>query len=267
MPSPVITLTTDFGQHDPFAGIMKGVILRINPEVTIVDISNEIRPYDIREAALTIGMSYEFFPNRSIHVVVVDPGVGSVRRPIMVTTDHHYFIGPDNGVFSAVYAREKGAFQVTHITATHYFLSSKSPTFQARDVFAPAAAYLSRGVHVSKFGDAISDFCSIPLPAPQMTENGVRGEVILIDRFGNSLTNIRRSDIDAIADRPGDANMAILLNGREIPLRGFYAQGPERELSALFNSSGFLEFFVHRGDASSLFQISPGTGVEVLVKR
>jgi S-adenosylmethionine hydrolase len=261
---PVITLTTDFGYDDPFAGAMKGVILKINPHAEIVDITHGIRPHDIREAAFVIGTNYRYFPEDTIHVVVVDPGVGSQRRPIMVLTDHHYFIGPDNGVFTHIYNTPHDIFEVVHITAGHYFLSSHSPTFQGRDVFAPVAAYLSRGVGMLKFGDPITDYQKIDLPVPFVDPRGVlQGEVIHIDRFGNALTNITRADAGKIGSG-GAGAIKILFRESEVPLKKFYSEATAGSLCCLWNSSEHLELFTDQGSAASKYIISPGEPVKIL---
>src|SRR3990172_4708747 len=195
---PVITLTTDFGYKDPLAAIMKGVILGINPSVNIVDITHLVGKYQVREAALIIGMSYREFPARSIHVAVTDPGVGSPRRPLLVEAEGHYFIGPDNGVFSMVYL-EAGTFRATHLTSTHYFGPKRSTTFHGRDIFAPVAAWLSKGIESSKFGEPITDFVKFDIPSPSFSSaNALEGEVIYIDTYGNAITNIRVKDIEKL---------------------------------------------------------------------
>jgi S-adenosyl-L-methionine hydrolase (adenosine-forming) len=261
---PVITLTTDFGCNDPFVGVMKGVILKINPAAEIVDITHGVHPQDIREAAFTVGMNYRFFPDDSIHVVVVDPGVGSERRPIVVLADHHYFVGPDNGVFSHVYNSARDSFEVIHITADHYFLSSHSPTFQGRDVFAPVAAYLSRGVAMARFGERIADYRKMQLPFPVITAEGaLRGEIIHIDRFGNAMTNIAKAEIERLSESPDDG-VKILFSGKEVMMRKFYSESGPNELSCLVNSSGYLELFVFKGSAASEYGISVGDEVVIL---
>ncbi len=256
---PIITLTTDFGYEDPFAGVMKGVILKINPRAGIVDITHGIRPHDIREAAYTIGTNYRYFPDDTIHVVVVDPGVGSNRRPIMVLTEHHYFIGPDNGVFTHICNASHDILEVIHITADHYFLSSHSPTFHGRDVFAPIAAYLSRGVGMLKFGEPITDYQKIDLPVPSVTPDGVlQGEVIHIDRFGNAITNITKADIGMTG------RLKAMFGEIEVPLKKFYSDAPDGSLCCLLNSSDHLELFIDRGSAASKYNISPGDQVRGL---
>jgi S-adenosylmethionine hydrolase len=257
---PIITLTTDFGYEDPFAGIMKGVILKINPRVEIVDITHGIHPHDIRGAAYTIGTNYRFFPDDTIHVVVVDPGVGSGRRPIMILTEHHYFIGPDNGVFTHIYNASHDILEVIHITSEHYFLSSHSPTFHGRDVFAPIASYLSRGVGMLKFGEPITDYQKIDLPVPSVSPDGVlQGEVIHIDRFGNAITNITKADIGMTG-----GGLKVAFRESEVPLKKFYSDAADGSLCCLLNSSDHIELFIDRESAASKYNISLGDPVRVL---
>ena len=154
---PTITLTTDFGLNDHFVGAMKGVILGIAPDAQIVDISHAVQPFDILDGALTISQAYSYFPSGTVHMVIVDPGVGTARRPIILTGDRHLFVAPDNGVLSLVYAREE-RISVRHVTAEHYFLKQRSNTFHARDIFSPVAAQLSKGVESDRFGEEITDY-------------------------------------------------------------------------------------------------------------
>ncbi len=261
----VITLVTDFGLKDPFVGQMKGVIKGINPEVEIIDITHDISPHSIKEAAIVVGLSYEYFPPRSIHLVVVDPGVGSERRPILVTTERHYFIGPDNGVFSMVYQKERDTFQVRHITAEHYFLKKESPTFQGRDLFAPVAAWLSKGIPTMNFGEVISDFVRIPIPEPtRPAPSAIEGEVIHIDRFGNALTNITEEMLRPYIKE--GRLYKIVFKGREVPLRRYYAEADDKGLYSVFDSFGLLELYVYRDNASKIFDIKVGDIVGVLIK-
>jgi S-adenosyl-L-methionine hydrolase (adenosine-forming) len=261
--NPIITLATDFGYKDPLSGVMKGVILRINPAVNIVDLTHGIRNYDVRQAALTIGSSYSQFPTGTIHVVVTDPGVGSSRRPIMVTTENYYFIGPDNGVFSLIYESEH--CEVIHLTADHYFLRKISSTFHGRDVFAPVAAWLSKGIGVSKFGETITDFVRFRLPEPSRpTRTTMEGEVILIDHFGNAVTNISVSDIDNLRNE-SKGRLRIIVKGTEAPLKEYYSQAGDKGLYSVIGSMDYLEFFVDRGNASSDFNIKVGDNVGIVV--
>lgn len=251
--SPVITLTTDFGYNDPFVGIMKGVIRGINSSIEVIDITHGIPPQDIREAAYVIGASYAYFPRNSIHVVVVDPGVGSERRPIIVMTDDHYFIGPDNGVFTLVYRRPHEQLQVIAVTAEHYFLAHRGATFHGRDVFAPVAAWFSKGISADRLGDIVEDYRSIDLPTPRRSGDGsLVGEVIHIDRFGNVITNVAAEDLRVLRGEKGSTPVSISIKDRVVPLRQFYAQGSAGELCALINSSDLLELFVYRGSAAAL---------------
>ena len=264
----IITLTTDFGYEDPFVGVMKGVILKINPGAEIIDLTHGIRPQDILEAALTIGLNYKYFPDNTIHVVVVDPGVGSGRRPVLVECDRHFFIGPDNGVFSYIFKKEHDILDVIHITSEHYFLSTKSPTFQGRDFFAPAAAWFSKGVNMSSFGERVTDYQTIDLPFPELTAEGtVTGEVIQIDRFGNAITNIAKADMERLEGAGAEAEYRIILGDRAVPLKDFYAQSADRSLCAVVNSSDNLEFFIYSGSASKEFSISIGDRVEISLIR
>jgi len=253
LPEPVITLTTDFGYEDAFVGAMKGVILSITPAARIVDLTHGIKPYDIKEAAFLVGANYKYFPGKTVHVVVVDPGVGSERRPVIVSADGHYFVGPDNGVFSYVYRSAGREPVVVHVTG---------PTFQGRDVFAPVAARLAGGIDISEFGDRIDDFVSFGPPLPEYVSEGkMRGQVMHVDRFGNAITNVTGADMQRLK---GEGALEIRLREKKISLKTHYAEGDDRTLSALVNSSGYLEFFIPRGNAARKFEISLGDIIEII---
>ena len=263
---PLITMTTDFGYDDPFAGVMKGVIYTINPHVNIVDLTHNITPQSIQEAALTIGMNYHYFPKDSVHLVVVDPEVGSGRRPLLVVADEHYFIGPDNGVFSYLYKNAARRIKVIHITSEHLFLKKDSPTFQGRDVFSPCAAWLTTGLDVNKFGEAVSDYHAIDLPSPvRLNDLVVQGEVIFIDRFGNAVTNLKKTDIADLQGMQPEGALRVFLKGRGMQIRGYYSQAEDRGIYALINSSGYLEVFIYRGSAALKYDILPGDVVKVSI--
>lgn len=263
---PIITLTTDFGYRDPFVGIMKGVILNINPSVNIVDITHDISPQNILEAAFSIEMSFESFPCKTIHVVVVDPDVGSTRRPILVITNHYYFIGPDNGVFSQIYKLSHETPTVLHITSEHYFMSQRSSTFHGRDIFAPVAAWLSRGIGASKFGDPITDYVTISVAVSAMPgKNVLEGEVIYIDRFGNAITNIKTQKIDDLYNSDPTGSLKVLVKDKEAPFKTHYSEAEDAGLYSLINSFGYLELFVYRGSASSDFGIRVSEKVGVIL--
>ncbi|HWR59464.1 MAG TPA: SAM-dependent chlorinase/fluorinase [Thermodesulfovibrionales bacterium] len=263
MSNPIITLTTDFGYKDPLSGVMKGVILSINPSVSIVDMTHGISKYDVREAALTIGSTYMQFPLRTIHIVVTDPGVGSERRPIMLATDSYYFIGPDNGVFSLMFGNKR--CEVRHLTSSHYFLRRISKTFHGRDIFAPVAAWLSKGIDVSKFGEVINDFVKLDLPTPiEKSSVAIEGEVILIDHFGNAITNITALDIDRIKSA-ANGTLKIIIKGKEVMVKDYYGQAGDRGLYGIIGSLDYLELFVNKGNASQEFNIKVGDALGIIV--
>jgi S-adenosylmethionine hydrolase len=262
---PIITLTTDFGYKDPFVGIMKGVILKINPNVDIIDITHGLTPQNVMEAAFTTEMSYSSFPAKTIHIVVIDPEVGSARRPILVVTDHHYFIGPDNGIFSQIYTLSE-TLTVIHITAEHYFLPHRSTTFHGRDIFAPAAAWLSKGINVSNFGEPVIDYINLKLPVPLMTKNNIiEGEVIYIDRFGNAITNIRTGKIDDLSRSNPNGKIKVLVKNKDAPIKDYYSQAGDNGIYSLINSFGYLELFIYKGSASSDFGIAVGEKVTFIL--
>jgi S-adenosylmethionine hydrolase len=259
----IITLTTDFGSKDPFVGIMKGVMLNINPLITIIDITHNISPQNIIEAALAVEASFSYFPHKTIHVVVVDPGVGSDRRPLVVSADYHYFVGPDNGVFSRIY-RKCESLEVFHVTAEHYFLPRRSATFHGRDVFAPVAAWLAKGILVERFGDPITDYVTLPIPAPVfLQENTIEGEVVYIDRFGNLITNIRDTMLNDLLSKKPAGSVSVMVSGHEAPVKACYAASADRTICSIIDSFNYLELFVNGGNAASEFGISVGEKVRV----
>lgn len=259
---PVITLTTDFGSNDHFVGAMKGVIVDIVPEVQIVDISHAVQAYDVLDGALAISQAYSYFPNGTIHLVVVDPGVGTARRPILASSDAHHFVAPDNGVLSMVYAREE-RMHVRHITSEHYFRIPVSNTFHGRDIFAPVAAYLAKQVDSHKFGDEIEDYVRFAAPKPKATgENRMRAVVLKVDRFGNLITNLTPQDAPALF--AAGAKFKIVVGSKEITrICQFYAEGKPSEVFGIIGSMGFLEIVANRGAASQL--TGAGKGAEVSI--
>lgn len=258
----IITLTTDFGLADGYVGTMKGVILGIDPTATIVDISHEIAPQDLREAAYTLYAAHPYFPQGTIHVVVVDPGVGTERRAIALRTPPATFVAPDNGVLSYVIAGEK-VEEIVHLTNPRYHLSPVSRTFHGRDIFAPAAAHLARGVPLAKLGQPLTEIITFPLPRPQVRPDGaIVGQVIHVDRFGNLITSIMSKDL---AHPPLLRESIIEIKGRSI--RGIannYAEGAPGKLLALIGSSDHLEIAASGGSASQTLEATVGD--EVLLK-
>jgi S-adenosylmethionine hydrolase len=265
MQNPIITLTTDFGYKDPFIGIIKGVILKINPAAKVFDITHGISPQNIFEASLVLELSFNNFPHDTIHVAIVDPGVGSARRPILAVTENYYFIGPDNGIFSRIFALSE-RLTVFHITAAHYFLKQDGSTFQGKDIFAPIAGSLSKGVSITNFGDPITDFKKISIPLPQLTgKNVLDGEVIYIDRFGNTMTNVHTEKIREMTGNNDVKPVKVLVKGKEVPFKNYYAQASDTGLYSLINSFGYLELFVRNGNAARTFGIKVGDKVGVIL--
>lgn len=259
----LITLTTDFGEADYFVPAMKGVILSINPAADLVDLTHLIPAHDIYAAAFTLMCCYKDFPINTIHLVVVDPGVGSARRPIMVMTDDYNFIGPDNGVFSYIYQRAH-VNRVVRFTTEHYFRQPVSSTFHGRDVFAPCAAYVSKLIDWRMMGEEIDDPVRFSTPTPVVvSEKQIRGTVIHVDRFGNLITNITPVELTEELIRAG-ARVRIGTHEAAQVLTDF-AEANQNELFAYFGSAGFLELAVQRQSAAQVVEGRRGIEVEVVV--
>ncbi len=245
MEKRLITLTTDFGYKDPFVGIMKGVILGISPEARIVDLSHGLAPQDIRGAALVVQQSAPFFPAGAIHVAVVDPGVGTNRRAILIESEGNFFVGPDNGVLSLA-VRGKPIGTVVELANDKYHLKPTSATFHGRDIFAPVAAHLSLGVPARSFGPALEDYSRIDWPGVTKTEDGIQGEIIYIDNFGNLITNVRAHDLKAL---PREKLAVSLADVTIYGLASSYAGGGAADYAAVINSWGLLEISCFNGRA------------------
>jgi len=258
---PIVTLTTDYGTNDHLVGVMKGVILSINPEVQIVDITHGVLAHDILDGALTIGQAYNYFPAKTIHVVVVDPGVGTARRPIMVAADQHYLVAPDNGVLSAVYDQSE-ALYAWHITSEHYFRNPISNTFHGRDVFAPVAAWLSKSWQTSAFGDAITDFTRFAIPKPKANGNTLKAVVLRVDNFGNLITNVKATDAPALVEADGKFTIRVG-NGEVKKVVQTFAQGTPGEAFGVIGSSGYLEISLNKGNAARTLGAVRGAEVTV----
>ncbi len=261
---PIVTLTTDFGTNDHFIGAVKGVILDIVPEAAIVDISHAVQAFDVLDGALAISQAYSYFPTGTVHMVVVDPGVGTARRPIIASSDGYHFVAPDNGVLSMVYAREE-RIHVRHITSDHYFRQPVSNTFHARDVFAPVAGYLAKMVDSHKFGDEIEDYVRFAAPKPKPAgENKLRGVVLKVDRFGNLITNVTPEDAPALF--APNAVFKIVVGSKEISdIRTAYAEGAPGEVFAVLGSMGYLEIVANRAAAAQLTGAGKGSEVSILL--
>jgi S-adenosylmethionine hydrolase len=260
----IVTLITDFGMTEHYVGAMKGVIYNINPAAQIVDICNSVNSYDLLDGALTLAQSYSYYPPNTLHVVVVDPGVGTARRPILASIGKHLFLAPDNGILSLVYEREE-AISVRHVTAQHYFLQPVSNTFHGRDVFAPVAGWLSKGVDGEKFGEIITDFVRFTAPKPKPAgDNTFKGIIIKVDKFGNLVTNITPQDLPQLFT-PEPPPFKILVGKTEITkMKSTYAEGAPGEVFAVLGSMGYLEIVTNRG--SALNSIGTGKGSEVAIR-
>ncbi|MGB8785547.1 MAG: SAM-dependent chlorinase/fluorinase [Terriglobales bacterium] len=264
---PIITLTTDFGLNDHFIGAMKGVILGIAPEAQVVDISHAVQPFDILDGALTISQAYSYFPSGTVHMVIVDPGVGTARRPLILTGERHMFVAPDNGVLSLIYSREE-RLSVRHVTAQHYFLQPVSNTFHARDIFSPVAANLAKGVEADRFGEEITDYVRFAAPRPKpVDERTLRGVVLKVDRFGNLISNITPQDAPQLFGS-APAAFKIVIGGKTPATRicTSYAEGAPGEVFGILGSMGFLEVAANRGSASQLLGAGKGSEVNVVME-
>ena len=262
-PPPIITLLTDFGASDVFVGSMKGVILGINPLAQIVDLSHDIPAHNIRVAAYLLHSAAHYFRPGTIHVAVVDPGVGSERRPLLAFAMEQYFIAPDNGILSCILAAEIEV-EIRELTNKQYFLGSIGSTFHGRDVFAPAAAWLSRGEPIESFGPVVDTSIRFEVPRAHEASGKLIGEVQHIDRFGNLITNISRENLVSFAGADQLSRVQVDLEHASIDgLQRFYADVPEGTLAALVNSDGWLEIFCHQGRAADLVKARIGNKVEV----
>jgi S-adenosyl-L-methionine hydrolase (adenosine-forming) len=285
--SQIVTFTTDFGQREHYVGAMKGVVLSVNPAAQLIDISNDVSSYDLLDGALTIAEACSYYPTNTVHLVVVDPGVGTTRRPIIAVSGKHKFVAPDNGVLSLVMDREEHV-TVYHIDAEHYFLHPVSNTFHGRDIFAPVAGYLSKGVEPAKLGVEIEDYVRFAVPKPKASATGVTGVVLRVDKFGNLVTNITATEApglfaagapkqEAVAEEDAEPGEAVAAGGDAVEnfrlrvgkgevrtLRKAFAEGEAGEAFAIVGSMGYLEIAANRASASQL--LSAARGSEVVVE-
>jgi len=258
--SGIITLTTDFGERDGFVGVMKGIILGINPKAKIIDITNEIERQNIDQAAFVIKNSFSFFPEGTIHIVIVDPGVGSLRRIIVIDYTNYVFLAPDNGVLKYVLSEKKN-FRVYDVVNKDYFLKNVSSTFHGRDIFAPVSAYLSLGTDIEKFGPEVSDYIKGESFEPFKKGNKIIGKVIYCDRFGNIITNVKK---DEVPEKYQEKDISINIKDLNIKeISRFYSDGGKNRPIALFGSSGFLEIAVYLGNAEKSLDVKIGDSVNL----
>jgi S-adenosyl-L-methionine hydrolase (adenosine-forming) len=261
----VISLTTDFGVEDPYVGVMKGVILTVNPEATIVDLSHGIPSHDVLAGALAVLSSCEYFPANTIHVAVVDPGVGSERRPILAITEKYAFLGPDNGVFAPVLRRIK-PIDTLHLTEERYFRSPVSQTFHGRDVFASVAAHLSLGTPPEMFGRTIEDLLPLEWPLPRtIDKQRISGQVLRVDKFGNLTTNISAEDL--AQSRISRWSIIIRIGNHSITRMCLsYAEAPPGEPFGIIGSSGLLEISVNQASAARRLGVGKGQPLELAAR-
>jgi S-adenosylmethionine hydrolase len=274
MASGIVTLLSDFGSADAFVGVMKGVILSINAEVQLVDLTHTVPPHQILPAALVLRSAAPFFPTGTTHVAVVDPGVGSARQPIVIEAARGYLVGPDNGVLSLA-AAALGRRQVRVIENAQFFRHPVSHTFHGRDIFAPVAAHLAGGGAVETLGPPVESIVELTLPAPRHTASGLLGEVIHVDHFGNLLTNIDEGALaQALAQVLEQAracftaqHVSVSINGQAVagPVTA-YAAVPEGTPLAIVGSWGVVEIAVRNGSAAQMFAAGPGTPITVVVE-
>jgi len=250
--SGIITLTTDFGLNDAYVGMVKGVILNIFPSAKIIDLTHNIEPQNILQAGYLLKTSVPYFPEGTVHLAVVDPGVGTSRRPILVQTSEQFLVGPDNGIFTDFFSANAKVF---HLCRPEFFLSQISQTFHARDIFAPVSARLAKGMEPEKLGEAIPDPKILTLPQPEIQPDRILGRIIHIDRFGNLITNIPRLQI------PEKALIRIL--GKEIPGISTSYTAPRGTLLAIIGSSGLLEISLASDNAALRLKARVGQTVEV----
>ncbi len=258
----LITLLTDFGDRDYFVASLKGVILGINPLARIVDLSHQITPHQIDEAAYLLKSCYRYFPEGTVHVAVVDPGVGSRRRPLLVSSSRYFFIAPDNGLLSYIYQEETNV-EVRQIENRQYRLESEGATFDGRDLFAPAAAWLTKGMALGSFGRLIRDYVRLPIAEPAWEHQVLTGRIVYIDRFGNLVSNVSSAhvkEVRGVAKR----DPIIRIGGLTIEgLVGSYSEGSPDQPRALINSNGQLEIFLKEASAADRLKVGRGERIDV----
>lgn len=258
---PLITLTTDFGIQDEYVGLMKGVIHSINPGVTVIDLTHYIPPQDIEWAAYMLYCSFGYFPKESIHVIVVDPGVGSERAIKLVKLAGHYFLSPDNGVMTKLVSHFRPE-EIWTINNNKYFQENISNTFHGRDIFAPVAAHLSNGVRPESMGEASREITKLTLPEPEITRNEITGHIIHIDRFGNLITDIEQRMVSQFSDSWDD--LAIHLSQKSLfGIRKSYTEAGEGDALAIFGSKGLLEISVNKGSAEKVLDMKKGDKIRI----
>jgi S-adenosylmethionine hydrolase len=259
MAAPIITLTSDFGSRSPFVAAMKGVLLCINPDARVVDLSHDIPPYDVRHAAFFLADSLPYFPPNTLHVVVVDPGVGGGREVLFVAVAGQRLLVPDNGCWTLLAEGHAQPLRVIRVREPRFWRPIVSPTFHGRDIFAPVAAYLSLGVNPAELGPVTAEWQHLDWPAPHRRADGLTGEVIFVDHFGNLITNVSGA---ALAGAAGQSS--ILLEDHVVPRRvRTYADASPGDLVALISSNGLLEIAEVQGNAARRLGAGIGSRIHI----
>ncbi len=257
---PVVALLSDFGTRDHYAGTMKAVVLGVCPEVTLVDIGHEIAPHDVLGGALELAACYRFFPIGTVFLVVVDPGVGSSRRGLAADTGDYRFVAPDNGVLTGVF-RATPPKRVVELTQRKFARATVSRTFEGRDRFAPAAGWLAKGTALASFGRSITDYQLLDIPTPVVEDGEIKGEILIVDRFGNLISNIDRATFERLSNAGG---ITVRVGVHDVVrIVATYAEAPPDALCALFGSTDHLEVAVNGGNAAERLGVGRGTPVSV----
>jgi S-adenosylmethionine hydrolase len=260
---PIVTLLTDFGERDGFVGIVKGVLLGVCPAARIVDLTHDVSAQDVTGGALVLASAVGHFPPGTVHLAVVDPGVGTARRPILIETDRFLLVGPDNGLLSLA-AQRATVRRVIHLDRPEHFLSTVSQTFHARDVFAPIAGRCAAGAPLGDLGSEVDAFERVELPQPRRLDDAVEGQVIHVDRFGNLICNIARDGLGGFLGR----DVSISINGVQIPgISPHYSSVREGKPVALWNSWERLEIAIRNGSAARHLRARTGDRVQVKLRR
>ena len=266
MPHPLglITLLTDFGDRDSFVASMKGVILTINPQATIVDLSHHVPPHSIEDAAYLLKSCYRYFPEGTVHVAVVDPGVGSARRPLIAQSERYFFLAPDNGLLTPILAEDSG-MEVREIENLDFRLTSPGHTFDGRDLFAPATAWLTTQQPFASFGRLIDDCRTFTISKPKWEAMALVGEIVHVDQFGNLISNLTLHHVKEIQEVTKRPNALIRIAGHTIDrLVGSYSEGHPLIAAALINSNGQIEIFLKEGSAARTMNVGRGQRVDLL---
>jgi hypothetical protein len=261
--NPILTLTSDFGNRDQYVSAMKAVILGISPEVRLIDISHEIPPQDIMAAAWVLKNTAFLYPPGTVHLAVIDPGVGTKRKPIAVKINDQYFVGPDNGLFSLFLAQNN--YEAYELNNSDYWFKERSQTFHGRDIFAPVAAHLCNGVELSRLGQKIKKLVTYKWALPIADEEGIQGWVVHIDRYGNLITNISQELLEKLID---NHKVKIFVGNTIIhEIEDTFGSVPEGEPTAIVGSSGMLEIVVNKGNAEQMLGVEKGAPISIMFQK